>query len=100
MPSHPVHGGKFVKALQGGGVTHDVAAASSSSTAMTTPPKMEVKKKKKQKTPKATFTSETISPPEKMKKRVATESPDSNAEGPFRDSDCTESAPENSPHTS
>ena len=45
---------------------------------------------------KRTVTSETVSPPGK-KKKIISESPDSQAEGPFRDSD-TMSAPENSPH--
>ena len=99
VPSHPAHGGKFVKALQSGGATHSVMAAGSSSTSVTTSPNTEAKSKKKQKTPKCTVTSETVSLPEKMKKKVISESPDPEADGPFRDSDCTESAPENSPHT-
>ena len=62
----------------------------------TTSPKTEIKKKKKRKSVKRTVTSETVSPPGK-KKKIISESPDSQAEGPFRDSD-TMSAPENSPH--
>ena len=58
---------------------------------------MEMKKKKKQKATKRTVTSETISSPEKKRKLIS-ESPDSEAEGPFRDLDHTESAPEGSPH--
>ena len=56
-------------------------------------PKMEIKEKKKRKIAKRTVTSETISPPEKKRKLIS-ESPDSEVEGPFRDSDRTESAPE------
>ena len=58
---------------------------------------MEIKKKKKLKSVKRTVTSETVSPPEKRKK-IISESPDSQAEGPFCDSD-TVSAPEDSSHT-
>ena len=49
---------------------------------MTTSPKMEIKKKRKRKSVKRTVTSETVSPPEKRKK-IISESPDSQAEGPF-----------------
>ena len=68
---------------------------------MVTPPKTEAKKRKKKRraTPKCTVTSETIPVVEK-KMRVVPESPDSEAEGPFRDSDRTISAPENSPNAS
>ena len=59
---------------------------------------METKRKKKCKITKWTVTGETISLPEKKKKLIL-ESPDSDAEGPFRDSDHTGSATENSPHT-
>ena len=67
---------------------------------MATPPKTEAKKRKKkrQATPKCTVTSETVPVVEKRKK-VVPESPDSEAEGPFRDSDRTVSAPEDSPNT-
>ena len=60
---------------------------------------METKRKKKHKTTKRTVTSETVSLPEKNKKKLISESPDSDAEGPFRDSDHTDSATEISPHT-
>ena len=63
---------------------------------MVTHPKTEVKKR--QAVPKCTVTSETVSTPEKRRK-VVSDSPDPEAEGPFRDSDRTESAPENSPKT-
>ena len=62
----------------------------------TTSPKTEIKKKRKRKSVKRTVTSETVSPPEKRKK-IISESPDSQAEGPFCDSD-TVSVPEDSPH--
>ena len=55
-------------------------------------------RKKKRTIPKCTVTSETIPPVEK-KPKVFSESPDSEAEGPFRDSDRTVSAPEGSPDT-
>ena len=99
LVTRPAHGGKFVKASKGGGPPQNVTTAGSSSTTMVTPPKTEAKKrkKKKQATPKCTVTSKTIPVVEKRKK-VVPESPDSEAEGPFRDSDCTESAPENSPN--
>ena len=62
----------------------------------TTSPKTEIKKRRKHKSAKCTVTSETVSPPEK-KKKVISESPDSQAEGPFYDTD-TLSAPDDSPH--
>ena len=100
MPTHPAHLGKFVKASKGRGSPQNAATAGPSSTTMLTPPKTEVKKRKKKKwtTPKCTVTSETVPTPEK-KSKVISESPDSEAEGPFRDSDHTESASENSPNT-
>ena len=64
----------------------------------TTSPKTEIKRKRKCKPSKCTVTSETVSPPEKRKKKVISESPDSQAEGPFCDSDTT-SVPEDSSHT-
>ena len=63
----------------------------------TTSPKTETKKKKKCQITKRTVTSETMSPPEKKKKLIS-ESPDSDAEGPFRDWDPTESVSDNSSH--
>ena len=100
MPTRPVHRGKFIKALKGGGPPQNAMTAGPSLTTTVTPPKTEVKKRKKKKraAPKCTVTSETIPVMEKRKK-VASESPDSEAEGPFRDSDRTKSAPENSPNT-
>ena len=62
----------------------------------TTSPKMEIKKKRKRKSVKRTATSETVSPQERRKK-IVSESPDSQAEGPFCDSD-TVSVSEGSPH--
>ena len=58
--------------------------------------KRETRKRKKRKSAKCTVTSETVSPLEK-KKKVISESPDSQAEGPFYDTD-TISAHEDSPH--
>ena len=71
-------------------------ASGPSSPVATTSPKTEIKKKRRRKSVKRTVTSETVSPPEKRKK-IISESPDSQAEGPFRDSD-TISAPEDSSH--
>ena len=95
--THPSHGGKFVKASKGGGPTPCTTTTRPSPSTAITSPKTETKKKKKCKITKCTVTSETVSPPEKKKKLIS-ESPDSEAEGPFRDSDCTESVSENSPH--
>ena len=64
---------------------------------MTASPKTEIRKKKKQKTVKCTVTSETVCPPE-TKRKLISESLDSQAEGPFRDSEHTESALDNSSH--
>ena len=61
----------------------------------TTSPKTEIEKRRKRKSAKCTVTSKMVSPPEK--KKVILESPDSQAEGPFYDTD-TVSAPEDSPH--
>ena len=62
----------------------------------TTSPKTEIKKKRKRKSVKRTVTSETVSLPEKRKK-IISDSPDSQAEGPFGDSD-TMSVSEASSH--
>ena len=99
--THPAHGGKFVKASKGGGPPKGATAAGPSSAMKVTPPNTEAKKKKKKRrvTSKCTVTSETIPVVEK-KLRVVPESPDSEAEGPFGDSDRTVSTPENSPNTS
>ena len=98
--TNPAHGGKFVKASKGGGPPQDAATTGPSSAMMATPPKMEAKKRKKKRraAPKCTVTSETIPVVEKRTK-VVPESPDSEAEGPFRDLDRTVSTPENSPGT-
>ena len=96
-PIHPNQGGKFVKASKDGGPTPGAATARSSLSTATTSPKTETKRKKKRKTTKRTVTSETVSPPEKKVKLIL-ESPDSEVEGPFRDSDHTESVSENSSH--
>ena len=96
MPIHPVHDGEFVKASKGESSAPSTASTGPSSPVVTTSPKTEIKKKRKHKSVKRTVTSETVSPPEK-KKKIISESPDSQAEGPFRDSD-TISAPEDSSH--
>ena len=95
-PIHPNHGGKFVKASKGESSAPSTASTGPSSPIVTTSPRTEKKKRRKHKSVKGTVTSETVSPPEK-KKKVISESPDSQAEGPFYDSD-TVSAPEDSSH--
>ena len=95
-PIHPNHGGKFVKASKGESSALSTASTGPSSPIATTSPRMEKKKRRKHKSVKRTVTSETVSPPEK-KKKVISESPDSQAEHPFCDSD-TVSAPEDSPN--
>ena len=94
-PICPNHGGKFVKASKGESSAPSTASTGPSSPIATTP-KTEIKKKRKRKSVKRTVTSETVSPPEK-KKKIISESPDSQAEGPFCDSD-TMSVPEDSSH--
>ena len=84
-PIRPTHEEGFVKASKGGSSASSTASTGPSSPLVTTSPKMELKKKK-----------ETVSPPEKRKK-IISESPDSQAEGPFCDSD-TVSVSEDSPH--
>ena len=96
MLIRPSHGGKFVKASKGESSAPSTASTRPSSPIVTTSPKMEIKKRRKRKSAKCTVTSETVSPPEKKKKLIS-ESPDSQAEGPFYDSD-TLSVPEDSPH--
>ena len=93
----PVHEGEFVKASKGESSAPSTTNTGPSLPVVTTSPKMEIKKKRKRKSVKCTVTSETVSPPEKKKKKIS-ESPDSQAEGPFHDSD-TMSAPEDSSHT-
>ena len=95
-PICPVHEGEFVKASKGESSAPNATSTRPSSPVATTSPKTEIKKKRKRKSVKCTVTSETVSPPEK-KKKIISESPDSQAEGPFRDSD-TISAPEDSSH--
>ena len=94
MPIRPGHGGKFVKASKGQSSAPSTASTRPSSPTATTSPKMEIKKRRKRKPAKCT--SETVSPLEK-KKKVISESPDSQAESPFYDTD-TLSASEDSPH--
>ena len=97
MPIRPSHGGKFIKTSKGESSAPSTASTGPSLPIATTSPKMETRKRKKRKSAKCTVTSETVSPPEK-KKKVISESPDSQAEGPFYDTD-TISAHEDSPHT-
>ena len=97
VPIRPSHGGESVKASKGESSAPGTASTGPSSPVATTSPKMEMKKKRKRKPSKCTVTSETVSPPEKKKKKVVSESPDSQAKGPFYDTD-TASAPRDSPH--
>ena len=96
VPIRPGHEGEFVKASKGESSAPSTMSTGPSSPIATTSPKTEIKKKRKCKSVKRTVTSEMVSPPEK-KKKVISESPDSQAEGSFCDSD-TVSAPEDSPH--
>ena len=96
MPIRPVHEGGFVKTSKGESSAPSTASTGPSSPVATTSPKTEIKKKRKRKSVKRTVTSETVSPPEKRKK-IISESLDSQAEGPFCDSD-TMSVPEDSSH--
>ena len=98
--THSSHEGELVKTSKGRGPPQGTATTGPSATTSAAPPKTEAKKwrKKRWTTPKCTITSETIPPAEKMPK-IFSESPDSKAEGPFRDSDRTVSAPEDSPTT-
>ena len=93
-PIRPVHEGGFIKTSKGESSAPSTTSTGPSSPIATTSPKTEIKKKRKRKSIKRTVTSEMVSPPEK-KKKIISESPDSQAEGPFRDSD-TISAPEDS----
>ena len=95
-PIRPSHGGDFFKASKGESSAPGTVSTGPSLAIATTSPKTEIKKRRKHKSVKRTVTSETVSPPEK-KKKVISESPDSQAEGPFCDSD-TMSAPEDSSH--
>ena len=96
MLIRPSHGRKFVKASKDESAAPSIVNTGPSSPIATTSPKMEIKKRRKCRSAKCTVTSETVSPPEK-KKKVILESPDSQAEGPFYDTD-TVSVPEDSPH--
>ena len=96
MPIHPSHGGKFVKASKGESSAPSTTSTRPSLPIATTSPKTEIKKRRKHKSAKCTVTSKTVSPPEK-KKKVISESPDSQAEGPFYNTD-TVSVPDDSPH--
>ena len=95
-PIRPAHEEEFVKASKGGSSAPSTANTGPSPPVATTSPKTEKKKRRKHKSVKRTVTSETVSLPEK-KKKIISESPDSQAEGPFCDSD-TVSAPEDSSH--
>ena len=95
VPIRPSHGGEFVKASKGESSAPCTTSVGPSSPVATTSPKTEIKKKRKCKSVKRTVTSETVSPPERKKQKIISESPDSQAEGPFRDSD-TMSVPEDS----
>ena len=95
-PIRPIHEGEFIKASKGESSGPSTTSTGPSSPIVTTSPRMEKKKRRKHKSVKRIVTSETVSPPEK-KKKVISESPDSQAEGPFCDSD-TVSAPEDSPN--
>ena len=97
MPIRPSHGGKFVKASKGESSAPSTVSTRPSLPIVTTSPKTEIKKRRKRKSAKCTVTSKMVSPPER-KKKVVSESPDSQAEGPFYNTD-TVSAPEDSPHT-
>ena len=94
---HPIYEGEFVKASKGESSAPSTMSTGPSSPIATTSPKTEIKKKRNRNSVKRTVTSETVSPPEKNKK-IISESPDSQAEGPFCNSD-TMSAPEDSSHT-
>ena len=95
-PIHPTHEEEFIKASKGGSSAPSTASTGPSPPVVTTSPKTEIKKKRKRKSVKRTVTSETVRLPEKRKK-IISESPDSQAEGPFCDSD-TMSVSEASSH--
>ena len=96
VPICPSHGRKFVKASKGESSAPSTASTGPSLPMVTTSPKTEKRKEGSTSLSNCPVTSETVSPPEK-KKKVVSESPDSQAEGPFCDTDTT-SAPEGSPH--
>ena len=91
--------GKFIKASSVESAASGTASAGPSSTAITSlTTEKKKKKRRKQKSTKCTVTSETIPLPAKRRK-VVPESPDSQAEGPFYDSDHTESTQEDPTHS-
>ena len=94
-PIYPIHEEEFIKASKGRSSAPSTTSTGPSQPVATTSPKTEMKKKRKRKSVKRTVTSETVSPPGK-KKKIISESPDSQAEGPFCDSD-TVSVSEDSP---
>ena len=95
-PIHPTRQEEFIKASKGGSSAPSTASTGPSPPVATTSPKTEIKKKRKHKSVKRTVTSETVSLSEKRKK-IISESLDSQAEGPFCDSD-TMSVSEASSH--
>ena len=95
-PSRRPAAAPIVKTSKGGNSAPSTASTGPSPPVATSSPKTEIKKKRKRKSVKCTVTSETVSPPEKRKK-IISESPDSQAEGPFCDSD-TLSVSEDSSH--
>ena len=92
-PILPTREEEFFKASKGGSSAPSTVNTGPSPPVVTTSPKTEMKKKKKRKSIEC---SETVSPPGK-KKKIISESPDSQAEGPFHDSD-TVSVSKDSPH--
>ena len=95
-PIHPTREEGFVKASKGGSSALSTGSTGPSPPVATTSPETEIKKKRKCKSVKRTVTSETVGLPEK-RKRIISESPDSQAEGPFCESD-TMSVSEDSSH--
>ena len=96
VPIHPTREEEFIKASKGGSSAPSTASTGPSPPVATTSPKMEIKKKRKRKSVKRTVTSQMVGLPEKRKKLIS-ESPDSQAEGPFCNSD-TMSVSEDSSH--
>ena len=96
VPICPTHEEKFVKASKGGSSAPSTTSTGPSPSVVTTSPKTAMKKKRKRKSVKCTVTSATVSPPGK-KKKIISESPDSQAEGLLCNSD-TVSMSEDSPH--
>ena len=90
-PIHPYHGENLLRPQK-----VRAQAPGPRAPMVTTSPRTEKKKRRMHKSTKRTVTSEMVSPPEK-KRKIISESPDSQAEGPFCDLD-TVSVPEDSPH--